>query len=86
MTDRPLTSEAVEYAARCLDDLHQVHVNESTFERAEAMGVVLDSLGDRTTIVQITRWFDERGGSLEEHQGLLLGVLFGLLIARYHNE
>jgi hypothetical protein len=86
VTKRPLTEEAVEYAARRLDDLHQVHVNETPFERVEAMGVVLDSFGDRSTIVDITRWFDERGGALEEHQALLLGVLFGLLIARYHDE
>jgi hypothetical protein len=83
---RPLTWEAVTYAARRIDDLHLVHAHEDQFQRAEAMGVVLDSLGDRSLLIDLTNWLDERGGSADDHQPFMLGVLFGLLIARYHDE
>jgi hypothetical protein len=86
VTKRPLTEEAVTYAGRRLDDLYRVHANEDNFQRVEAMRVVLDSFGDAQTIVDATDWLDRAGGTPEVHQPFLLGLLFGLLITRYHED
>lgn len=88
MIQGPLTTEAMEYAFRRLDDFHRVHVGSPMDSRQDAVTVLMDSLGWSEDLrADFDEAIDRRASDDLRHKaGIYYGVLFGLLIAQYHDQ